>query len=223
MEDPDGTVVHPTPASVIRNLWIGPTSSVEQNDLTYSSSAWPITLIHQIIIRCTSLRALAIVNLYQGDWFRLASVLPPGLESLTLGPVHGKVDWRYLPCTRSLREFTSMDTYMMDLELQQIVLSPGIRTVRRFYSRSDHIKLAFDQLECVEKATTLEKLELVCCAETVRQAATILEDLAKRYKPDPERVVLVPKSHTHESCYDPIAILFDDWRLSRKAYSSFYD
>ncbi|CDO77474.1 hypothetical protein BN946_scf184902.g8 [Trametes cinnabarina] len=217
MEVPDGVPVHPPPASIVRNLWVGPMSSVEQYDLAYSSSSWPITLIHQILLRCKSLRVLAIMNLYQGDWFRLASVLPAGIQSLSLGPVHGKVDWRYLPCTRALREFTSMDTYMMDLELQQIVTSPNIRTVRRFYSRGDHINLAFDQLECVDKATALQTLEVVCCAETVERAASILEDMEKWYKPDPERIILVPRSHIRNSRYDPIAVFFEDWTASAKA------
>ncbi|OSC96397.1 hypothetical protein PYCCODRAFT_1309324 [Trametes coccinea BRFM310] len=218
MEDPlEPIVVHPAPATIVRNLWIGPTSSVKQNDLVYNPSSWPITLIHQILARCKSLRSFALINLYQNDWFRLASVLPPTLESLTLGPVHGKVDWRYLPCTRSLRDFTSMDTYMMDLELQQIVLSPSIRTVRRFYSRSDHVALAFDQLQCVEKATGLETFEVVCCAETAEKAKAILEDTAKWYKPDPEHIVLVPKSHIRNSQYDPISVLFEDWSSWTKA------
>ncbi|KAI9058729.1 hypothetical protein FKP32DRAFT_1218445 [Trametes sanguinea] len=218
MEDPiEHVIVHPAPASIVRNLWIGPTSSVKQNDLTYHPSSWPVTLIHQILARCKSLRSFALINLYQNDWFRLASVLPPGLESLTLGPVHGKVDWRYLPCARSLRTFTSMDTYMLDLELQQIVVSPNIRTVRRFYSRSGHVALAFDQLQCVEKATGLQTMEIVCCAETVEKAKTILEDTAKWYKLDPERIVLVPKSHTRNSCFDPISVLFEDWSALTKA------
>ncbi|KAH9886722.1 hypothetical protein C8Q73DRAFT_715076 [Cubamyces lactineus] len=214
MENPDSTAVYPPPTSIVRKLWIGPTSSTVQNDLAYSSSAWPITLVHQILVRCASLHALAIVNLYQGDWFRLAHVLPAGLRALTLGPVHGKVDWRYLPCSASLREFTSMDTYMMDLELQQIVAAPGIRTVRRVYSRVDHINLAFDQLDCVEKATSLEKLEIVCCAESVERAASVLEKIARCYKLNPERIALVPKSHISGSTFDPIAVLFNDWLLS---------
>ncbi|KAI0331376.1 hypothetical protein GY45DRAFT_1322423 [Cubamyces sp. BRFM 1775] len=214
VENPDSTVVYPPPASVVRRLWIGPTSSTVQNDLVYSPSAWPITLVHQILVRCASLHALAIVNLYQGDWFRLAHVLPAGLHSLTLGPVHGKVVWWYLPCSASLREFTSMDTEMMDLELLKIVAAPSIRTVRRVYSRVDHVNLAFDQLDCVDKASSLEKFEIICCAKSVERAASVLEKIAKGYKPIPERVVLVPKSYLCGSTFDPIAVLFNDWLSS---------
>ncbi|KAI0354221.1 hypothetical protein OH77DRAFT_518614 [Trametes cingulata] len=211
MENPDRIAIEPAPVTLVRNLWIGPTSSVEQNDLSYGSSSWPITLIHQILVRCSALRSLALVNLYQGVWYRLAGVIPSGLQSLCLGPVHGKVDWRYLPCAPNLREFVTMDTYMMDEEIQQIVLSPSIRRIRRLYSHGDRVSLAFDQLECVEKATALEKLEIVCCEETEEQAAAILDEVSKSYQYDPARVALIPTSHIREGRYDPISVLFDDW------------
>ncbi|KAI0363242.1 hypothetical protein BV20DRAFT_1058216 [Pilatotrama ljubarskyi] len=211
MENSDDKIVKPAPATVVRKLWIGPTSSVEQNDLSYGSSSWPITLIHQILVRCPALDALALVNLYQGVWYRLAGVIPRGLQSLCLGPVHGKVDWRYLPCAPSLREFITMDTYMMDEEIQQIVLSPSIRRIRRLYSHGDRVSLAFDQLQCVEKATALEKLEIVCCEETEEEAAAILDRVSKSYVYEPARVALIPRSHIREGRYDPISVLYQDW------------
>ncbi|KAI0673173.1 hypothetical protein C8Q78DRAFT_1068585 [Trametes maxima] len=213
---PDDTIVEPAPASIVRALWVGPTNSVEQNDLTYGSSSWPITLIHQILARCTSIHFLALVNLYQGVWYRLSGVIPPGVQSLCVGPVHGKIDWRYLTCAPALREFITMDTYMMDEEIQQMVLSPTIRRIRRVYSHGERVGLAFDQLECVQKATALEKLEIVCCAETEEQAAMVLEEMAHAYAHvfEPERVALIPKSHMRGGRYDPIGVLFEDWLVA---------
>ncbi|KAI0651118.1 hypothetical protein C8Q79DRAFT_931542 [Trametes meyenii] len=217
MEDPDdAVVVEPAPATVVQTLWVGPTSSVEQNDLSYGSSSWPITLIHQVLTRCPSIHSLALVNLYQGVWHRLSGVIPPGVQSLCVGPVHGKMDWRYLPCALALREFITMDTYMMDEEIQQIVLSPAIRRIRRVYSHGERVGLAFDQLECVQKATALEKLEIVCCAETEEQAAAVLEEMAEAYVFEPERVALIPKSHMRGGRYNPIGVLFEDWLVATR-------
>ncbi|KAI1791400.1 hypothetical protein LXA43DRAFT_427952 [Ganoderma leucocontextum] len=213
MDKPDDVPLGPTtPGSLVHKLWIGPTSSVEQNDLPYNSNAWPITLVHQMFTHCTSLRALAIFCVCQMHWDRLIGVIPPLVTSLWLGPVHGQVYYPYLPCASNLRNLTSLDTCMIDTEIRHLVLSPSIRTLRRVYSSADRVMLAFDQLECVGRATVLERLDIVCFGETEKEARSVLEETASRYEYDRNRVALVPKSSLcHNGQRDVIAVLFEDW------------
>ena len=209
---PDNVTLTPTtPASLVRKLWIGPTSSVDQNDLPYNSSAWPIALVHQILTQCTSLRALAILCVSQMHWDRLIGVIPPLVTTLWLGPVHGQVYYPYLPCASNLRNLTSLDTCMIDTEISHLVLSPSIHTLRRVYSSVDRVMLAFDQLECVERATVLERLDIVCFGDTEKEVKSVLEETASRYEYDRDRVALVPKSSLCEGRRDVIAVLFKDW------------
>ncbi|KAI0743116.1 hypothetical protein C8Q80DRAFT_956405 [Daedaleopsis nitida] len=214
MRAEDELVVDQLPAAYIRKLWLGPTSSLRQNDLGYGSIAWPITLIHQILTRCPSLQALAVICIGQGRWYRLTGVIPKSVTSLCLGPVHGEVDYKHLPCAPNLRSFTSMDTFMLDTEVRDLVLAPTIRTIRRVYSSGDRLTLAFDQLECVARAEALEKFEIVCCGDTSEHAAKLLADVAAGYEYDRERVVLVPWSNVKEGRSDAIAVLYDCWMIS---------
>ncbi len=71
--------------------------------------------------------------------------------------------------------------------------------------------LAFDQLECVERATVLERLDIVCFGETEKEAKSVLEETASRYEYDRNRVTLVPKSSLCKGRRDVIAVLFKDW------------
>ncbi|TBU45975.1 hypothetical protein BD309DRAFT_670837 [Dichomitus squalens] len=211
MEGPDDVPLDPTPASLVRNLWLGPTSSIDQNDLDYGSNAWPITLIHQILTRCTALRALAVVCIGQARWYRLTGVIPASVTSLWLGPVHGELDYKHLPCAPNLRYLTSLDTFMLDTEVRDLVLSPSIAVLRRVYSSADRVTLAFDQLECVQRATVLERLDIVCCGKTEEEAKGVLEETANRYEFDRDRVALVPVSSYCDGRRDVIAVLFGDW------------
>ncbi|KAL1943282.1 hypothetical protein VTO73DRAFT_4357 [Trametes versicolor] len=139
------------------------------------------------------------------------SVTLRGVCALWIGPVHGKADWRYLPCAGSAREFLTMDTYMTEDELRQIVRSPSIRRVRRFFSKSVGLG-ALQQLGCVEDARGLEKLEIVCCSSSKEEAAAALEEALQtyRYEPTPH-VVLISRSHMYKGRCDPLALLHDDW------------
>ncbi|KAI0830318.1 hypothetical protein BC628DRAFT_1336977 [Trametes gibbosa] len=200
------------PALLVRRLWIGPTSTTNQDDLSYSSPAWPVPRIREVLARCAALRALALMNLHQRAWPRLALAVPAGVEVLWLGPVHGRADWRYLPCAPRTREFLTLDTYVTEAELRQIVLAPRMRTVRRFFSNTCGYGVVH-QAGCVEDASrTFERLEIVCCDATRAQAAAGLGTALRRrgYEPIP-RVVFVPKSNLYKGRYDPLAILFDDW------------
>lgn len=199
------------PSALVRKLWIGPTSSIEQADLSYNSPAWPIPRICTILALCQSLHALAIMNVHQKSWPRLSLDIPRGVRALWIGPVHGKADWRYLPCAASAREFLTMDTYMTEDELRQIVRAPSIRRVRRFFSKPVGLG-ALQQLGCVEDAQGLEKLEIVCCSSSKEEAAAALEEALQtyRYEPTP-RVALIPRSHMYKGRCDPLALLHDDW------------
>ncbi len=199
------------PSAFVRKLWIGPTSSIDQADLSYSSPAWPILRICAILALCQSLHTLAIMNVHQKSWPRLMLDIPRGVRALWIGPVHGKADWRYLPCAPSAREFLTMDTYMTEDELRQIVRSPSIRRVRRFFSRPVGLG-ALQQLGCVDGAQELEKLEVVCCSSSKEEAAIALEEACQtyRYEPTPH-VALVPRSYMYKGRCDPLALLHDDW------------
>ncbi|KAH9851298.1 hypothetical protein C2E23DRAFT_886747 [Lenzites betulinus] len=202
----------PSPASCVRRLWIGPVSTDAEGDLSYDPFAWPIPHVHAILTRCTSLRALALMNLHQRTWPRLALAVPAGVEVLWLGPVHGRVDWRYLPCAPRTREFLTLDTYVTEAELRQIVAAPSMRRVCRFFSDSCGYGIVH-QAGCVEDAQpALERLEIVCCDRTRVEAAAGLKLALRRrgYEPIP-RVVFVPRSNRYQGRYDPLAILFDDW------------
>ncbi|RPD70220.1 hypothetical protein L226DRAFT_539072 [Lentinus tigrinus ALCF2SS1-7] len=213
METPFDVLVDQLPILLVRKIWFGPTSKYEENDLDYSSREWPITLMHQILTRCTSLCSLAFINVGQAQLYRLTSVIPRSVSALVLGPVHGEVDYRHLPCGPNLRTFTSMDTFMLDNEICELVLSSTIHTIRRIYTYpSEHrVALAFDQLECVYRATVLERLEIVCYGETKEAAGKILENVAKEREYDHTRVVLVSRSSTKDGKEDAFATLFDDW------------
>ncbi|KAI0685529.1 hypothetical protein C8T65DRAFT_679244 [Cerioporus squamosus] len=214
METPFDVVVDQLPIHLVRKMWFGPTSSSEENDLDYSSREWPITLMHQILTRCTALCSLAFINVGQAQLYRLTSVIPKTVSSLVLGPVHGEVDYRHLPCAPNLHTFTSMDTFMLDTEICELVLSSTIRTIRRVYTTPSEtrVALAFDQLECVYRASVLERLEIVCYGGTKEAAAEILESVAKERDYDRTRVVLVPRASTKNGKDDAFATLFEDWK-----------
>lgn len=213
MRSDDEIIVDHLPALFIRKLWIGHTSSFQRHDLDldYGSTAWPITLIHQILTRCLSLRSLAVIGIGQARWYRLTGVIPPSVTSLTLGPVHGEVDYRHMPCAPNLCRFTSLDTFMLDTEIRDLVLSPTIHTIRRIYSSGDRVDLAMDQLECVAQATVLERLEIVCYANSREEAASLLDAAAEGREYDRDRVVLVPQSSVRAGGRDAIATMFEDW------------
>ena len=214
METPFDIVVDQLPILHVRKMWFGPTSNFEENDLDYSSREWPITLMHQILTRCTFLCSLAFINVGQAQLYRLTSVIPKSVSALALGPVHGEVDYRHLPCGPNLRTFTSMDTFMLDNEVCELVLSRTIRTIRRIYTypNEHRVALAFDQLECVSRATVLERLEIVCYGATEEVAKECLESVATQREYDRKRVVLVSKASINgKGVEDAVATLFADW------------
>ncbi|KZT03754.1 uncharacterized protein LAESUDRAFT_728779 [Laetiporus sulphureus 93-53] len=201
--------------SYVHHLWFGPVSSAAEHDLFYASTAWPVTLLHQILSLSQNLRALAFVNVAQHLLFRFEEVIPSTVESIYLGPVHGRLDISKLRCYRNLRHLTSMDTYMNDWEIQEIVTSPHLRVFRRFFSTSAKIAFAFDQLPVMKRVKTLERLEIINCDETAGSAAQTLGLCAAAYYEFADaRILLTGKSNIRKGRMDIMATLYDDWTQS---------
>ncbi|KAI0918682.1 hypothetical protein AcW1_009491 [Taiwanofungus camphoratus] len=202
--------LEPALGSYVRHLWFGPTSVTAQHDLLYASVAWPVKSMHQILSHCTSLRALAVVNF---SFHRLVGIISTSIESVYLGSIHGHLDLASMRCCTRLRSITSMDTYLMNREVQEVVTSPYVRRFRRLHIYPARIAVTFEQLMCVKSAISLEQMQIVCCGETLEGAAQILECYAEKFKEiceDP-RVVLVPKSNRSDGHLDEIQALYDDW------------
>ncbi|KAF8155830.1 hypothetical protein B0H34DRAFT_850794 [Crassisporium funariophilum] len=151
--------------SLVRNMFIGRTPT-NQGDLRYSSSNWPLTVVCRLLWLCTSLKHLTLLDLDQNVWQLLEHSIPGSLEYLTLGPIHGPFRAQNLRQKPSLRHFTSAQTYMRDDEVLDIVCYPSLRTFRRISFGNSMAQLwAVDQVACVSKTQTLDKLEIVICGE----------------------------------------------------------
>lgn len=204
--------------NAVQHLWLGPKSSHAERDLSYASTAWPITLLHQILARCTSLTSIALVNLAQHLMYRIVGVIPPRVASIHAGPVHGNLDTRHLRCTQALRCVTSLDTYLSDWEVQELASTPFLRRFRRFYSTRTAIEYAFDQLAAVRGASGLEEMEILCCtgAKNIEGTLEILKELAKgKEGSDDERVVISARSsRAGDGPADGIRAFYDDWVCS---------
>ncbi|EPS95636.1 hypothetical protein FOMPIDRAFT_117154 [Fomitopsis schrenkii] len=205
----------PRLSSTVHNLWIGPDSTHTQHDLSYASSAWPVTLLHQILVKCTNVKSLALINFAQHLMYRIVGIIPASVTSIHAGPVHGHFDIRHLRCAPGLARVTSMDTYLSDLEVQELTSAPFLRSFRRFYSTRTAIEYAFDQLAAVRVGRVLETMEIVCCtgAGDLEGTLAILKDLARgREGSDDDRVVISARTtRTEDGRPDGIRAFYDDW------------
>lgn len=203
-----------TPASHVRHLWLGPTSSSAEHDLSYASSAWPVTLIYRILAHCRELRALALINFAQHLVYRIEAMISPTVEMVHLGPVHGHLDFRKLACAARLRTISSLDTYLSDWDVQDLVLAPHIRRIRRFYTGSigQRIGFAFEQLPCVKKSTSLEEMQIIVCGETTEGARQELAMMAEEFMDNADaRVELIAMARRPDGQMDGIGAFHDDW------------
>ena len=205
----------PRLSQAVHNLWIGPDNTHEQRDLFYASSAWPVTLLHQILVRCTNLQSLALINFAQHLMYRIVGVIPASVTSIHAGPVHGHFDVRHLRCAANLTRVTSMDTYLSDWEVQELIGAPFLRIFRRFYSTRTAIEYAFDQLGAVRVGRLLEKMEITCCtgSEDLADTMEILKGLAHgREGSDDDRIVVSARtSRDVDGRSDGIRSFYDDW------------
>ncbi|KAJ2936762.1 hypothetical protein H1R20_g325, partial [Candolleomyces eurysporus] len=155
---------------LVRNLWIGAEPSNTKRrlggDLTYASSAWPVTIITRILLMCSSLEHFTLLNLSQNDWEKLEHAIPASLKYLSMGPVHGPFQIANLPKKSQLQQFTSISTFMRDNEVQSLVLHPMLQTFRRLSEaiETDTLaKFAAEQVECVSKSTILKEYIIAIC------------------------------------------------------------
>ncbi|KAG6828175.1 hypothetical protein H0H92_008906 [Tricholoma furcatifolium] len=181
---------------LILSLWIGPTLS-RPSDLLYGSTSWPITIIDRILNSCNNLRSLYLVNLDQNNWFRIEDAIPQSLESLTMGPVHGPFRINEMKRKPRIHHFTSIQTFMRDDEIRDLVVSPHIRTLRRIWSSSGTRLYFLDQAECVRQSETLRVMELMFpCVDDHKLRA--LRDYLKNVTNDPRVVISTDHSGTWE-------------------------
>ncbi|KZT71859.1 hypothetical protein DAEQUDRAFT_743962 [Daedalea quercina L-15889] len=208
----------PSLSPLVQHLWLGPGSAHAEHDpsdLSYASSAWPVTLLHQILVKCTNLKSLALINFAQHLMYRIVGVIPPSVTAIHAGPVHGHLDVRHLRCAANLTSVTSMDTYLSDWEVCELAGAPYLKTIRRFYSTRTAIQYAFDQLTAVRSGRTLEKMEILCCtgAEDVQGTLDALKELAKeREGSDDGRVIITARTSCSQGGrFDGISTFYDDW------------
>ncbi|EPQ52121.1 hypothetical protein GLOTRDRAFT_27807, partial [Gloeophyllum trabeum ATCC 11539] len=157
-------------SSTVRKLWIGPvTLNGSKGDfLTFKPRStpwsgdlirWPLTMTHQILMQCTSLQSLALITLNQNDWSFIESAIPASLKSLWMGPAHGAIVLKNFRRNPRISHFTSIDTFMRDDEVVDIVVSPHTRVFRRIFT-SGAGQFARDQLACLTRATGLREMRL---------------------------------------------------------------
>ncbi|KDQ58453.1 hypothetical protein JAAARDRAFT_128814, partial [Jaapia argillacea MUCL 33604] len=231
MQDAGPNPTSPILAPLVRHLWMGPIGrsptpgfpkAFEVNDGYWSSAdlqlystSWPITMMHQILSSCTSLRSLAILNLGQNNWSHLEGVIPTTLESLWLGPIHGPLILKNFRHHPRLRTITSIDTYMRDDEVKDIVLSPHCRVFRRAYIRSPQaVEYAFQQLPCVAQSSTLEEMRIELHGIAGDDAwEARLKQLEEKYLPfcldKRVKIVVRPEAQTQGI----FRTIFRDWQL----------
>ena len=121
-----------------------------------------ITMIRGILRLCIKLRTLAVINIDQNDWSRIEAVIPATTENLIVGPIHGPLDIHILSRAPLLRNLTSVNTYMGDHEIHDIVMCPRVRKFRRVFSAL-HLpyEYAMQQLPAVSKSETLAEMEIL--------------------------------------------------------------
>ncbi|EPS95641.1 hypothetical protein FOMPIDRAFT_1053994 [Fomitopsis schrenkii] len=157
------------------------------HDLSYASSAWPVPLLYQILVKCVNVKSLALINLR----YRIVEVIPASVTSVH---VHGRFDIRHLLCAACLARMTSIDTSLTDREVQKLVSVPSLRSFRRFYSTPTAIGHAFDQLAAVRVGRSLWRMETV-----LREGS------------DDDRVVITARtSHMEYGRLDGIHAFYDD-------------
>lgn len=194
--------------SLVRNLWVGPKTCLSLHGLSYASSSWPIDSIHSIFSMCLGLRSVAMVNLDQSMWFRLESVIPPTVETLYLGPIHGSLSLKSMRCFSNLHSIVSANTYMPDWEVKDIVTSPHCRRFCRFFQWSVHVEFAFKQLECMAQAAGLEDMQIVVFGhgDFERKVGRMVRDHSQFLKDKRISVVCRPSSDS-----DWMESLYSQW------------
>lgn len=209
-----GHVTAPSsPALYVRNLWIGPTSSGRDSQpLLSETSDWPQADTYKILQQCKFLRTFALINIPPAFW--TPSCVPKSVEALWLGPSHARIDWKYLLCAPRLRQFVSIDTFLFDTEFAALLREAScIKEIRQYLRNPDAALHALGRVIDTPVDTTLEQVEVVCCAEELGSLSMFVEDDqdGTSYDVANHRLVLTIKSMLRDSKPDLLALVFGDW------------
>lgn len=195
---------------LVQHLWIG--------DTPYSggylgSTFWPVTTIHRILWSCTNLQSLYLINFDQNMWYRLEGALPPSLEHLAMGPVHGPLHMEDRTRKPRIRRFTSAQSFMRDDEVRSIILSPHMRQFRILFS-TQRVSLiqTLGQVACISESETLEEIQFLISGPT--PPPSLLEALSQRLQN-------VTTDKRVKICVSPIAswmeLLFYEFQNEKEA------
>lgn len=196
-------------------MYIGRTHN-DWGDLVHGSTDWPITVVSRILWLSTALTHLTLVGLDQNKWHLLEHAVPASLECLSLGPVHGPFRPQALARRPRLCAFTSAATYMRDDEVRDTVCWPAMRVVRRLYEPVGiTARYAAEQVGCVTRTATLERLEIVVyggARTAVTEAAAALRKKAEAITQDKRVVVSEDARETF------VHIFCDEWKECRLGF-----
>ncbi|KAF5356785.1 hypothetical protein D9756_006558 [Leucocoprinus leucothites] len=149
--------------TLIHDLYIGRTPG-EVGDLLYGSHQWPIPLLQRFISLCTELRSLTVLYIDQRVWSRFEPVLPPLLDRVTLGPMHGALNSENLTQNPPIKFLTSAYTCLSDDEIEDVFKYPTMTRVRKFCeANSMGPAWAVNQASLVTRSKNLQEYEIVIC------------------------------------------------------------
>ncbi|OCH85029.1 hypothetical protein OBBRIDRAFT_839282 [Obba rivulosa] len=215
-----GKIRGPSLASLVRHIWIDPTSSTEQSDLVERNSrAWPVKILPQIFYFCSSLRALALMHLDGERSVWLESRVPASVEHFFLGPshIHSFRLNGLATCKRDLRSITiyGKSRWMTAVPLDASAfhrfrqfVNPGIEC------RSNHMRTVFGYLRHWREMSSLHEIQIICCVEDVEAAAADLRCFAEDYQEDyqDQRVRLISQPSKWGGELDTLRSYYEDWR-----------
>lgn len=148
---------------LIRNLYVGRTPA-ENGDLLYGSHRWPFKALKRLLSLCSELRSLTILSVEEKVWPQFEPLLPPHLDKMTLGPMHGSIDSHLLNLSPPITYFTSAYTCLSDDELEDIVMWPTMKKVRKFCEANSMGPIwAINQAPVATKSPHLKEYEVVIC------------------------------------------------------------
>lgn len=133
-------------------------------DLLYGSRQWPIHPLQRLISLCVELRSLTVLYMDQRLWSRFEPFLPPRVDKITLGPMHGPINPQDLIQHPPLAHLTSVYTCLSDEEAEELFKYPTMTKVRKFCeANSMGPAWAVNQAPLVMKSHNLQEYEIVIC------------------------------------------------------------
>lgn len=175
----------------IKDLHIGRGLS-GMGDLLYGSRQWPIHPLQQLISLCTELRSLTVLYMDQRLWSLFEPFLPPRVDKITLGPMHGPINPQDLTQHPPLAYLTSVYTCLSDEEAEKLFNYPTMTKVRKFCeANSMGPAWAVNQAPLVKKSQSLQEYEIVICgAPDNTQPICLFAEQSLKQMDATDRVVL---------------------------------